>query len=206
MGRGALASMRTKSILALELRDLAPRQGEIIDVDPRQVAGSLNSRAIEMARRMCGHLDGVVVDGDWDLHATFEPFTEKLAYLACHMRWVEGRAWEDTELFQLYAGRIGRGEPCRFKAYGELVDRYRALDGVFEQVRREGGLSERPEHLVRMSVARDGRILWGRNGRHRVAVALIAGVRTMPAKVGYVHRNAVSHFQTLRRAHPRAAG
>lgn len=203
-GRGSLARWRTMATHALVLRDLAPRRGEIIDVDPRQVAGSFNSRATQIVRRRCGYLVGVVVDGDWDLEATYGPFTEKLVYKACHMRWVGGSAWEETELFQLYAGWIERGEPCRFKTYGDLVARYRALDGVFEQVRRDGALSESPEHLVCMSVVRDGRLLWGPNGRHRVAIAMIAGVPTMPASVGYVHRDAVSHFQRLRRELPRA--
>jgi hypothetical protein len=182
-----------------KLGGMAPGRREIIDVDPTRIGGSFDGPVLRRLFAQSGYSSGVVVDGDWDLYVQYHDFAQKLVYEACRMRWVAGRPWEDTELFQIYQGRLERGEPCRFATYDALVERYRTLDTIYEQVVREGRLREEPEHLVKISVVRDGRLIWGPNGRHRVSIALIAGLHTMPARVGYVHMRAVELFQSFRR-------
>jgi hypothetical protein len=199
--RGRTLGTRLASLYlnTVELGERAPRRGEVIDVDPTRIVGALGTTVARRLRNETGRRGGVVVGGRWDLEVQYLDFSEKLVYQACRARWVEGRAWEETELIQIYLDRLERGERCRFASHGDLVDRYRALDGIYAQVRREGRLSERPEHLVAISVVRDGRLLWGPNGRHRVAIALLAGLPTMPASVGFVHRQAIDAFGALRR-------
>jgi hypothetical protein len=199
--RGRILATRLTSLYlnTVGLGERSPRRGEVIDVDPSRIAGKLSPAMLRRLRLETGRSGGVVVGGHWDREVQYLDFSKKLVYRACQARWVEGRPWEETELFQIYRGRLERGERCRFASYRELVDRYRALDAIYAQVRREGRLSDLPEHLVRISIVRDGRLLWGPNGRHRVSIALVAGLPTMPASVGFVHTQAVDAFGALRR-------
>lgn len=179
----------------------APRRGEIIDVDPSAVNGYLT---VAMARQASpssvrGGRFGYIVGGDWDTLVPVADITATDVYVSCRMRWIDERRWEDTPVFQQYVERMQRGEMPRFRSERALLERYVALDDVFEHVRRTRTLSERSEHLVLVSVGRDGRLIYGPDGRHRLVIALIAELAAMPARVGIVHRAGVDHFQALRR-------
>ena len=188
------------------LGPLAPRAGEVIDVDPREIRGHLPKELAKRLRVQSGFESGAVIGGDWDRHVRRLDLTEKDVYTSCRLRWVEGRAWEDTPIFASYLGLIERREPCDFRSVAELVESYRRLDEVFAQVQDEGRLSERYEHLVLVNMDREGSLFWGPNGRHRVTMALICGFVSIPARVGFVHRDAVDRFQALRRGGSDASG
>jgi hypothetical protein len=181
------------------LGPLAPRAGEVIDVDPRDIRGHLPKGLAKRLHARSGFESGAVIGGDWDRQVRPVKLTEKEVYTSCHLRWIEGQAWEDTPIFKSYLGHIERGVPCDFKSVAELVESYRRLDEVFAQVRDERRLSERYEHLVLVNMDREGGLSWGPNGRHRVTMALICGFESIPARVGFIHRLAVDRFQALRR-------
>jgi len=181
----------------------APLPGETVHVDPRHIRGHVTPELRAHLLRRTGHPGGVVVGGDWDRTvARYEDFTEKVVYRSCHARWVEGRDWEDTPLVQVYLERLATGVPCRFPTVEHLRQRYAALDRIFAEATEQRRLSSRHEDLVRISVTRDHGLLWGPDGRHRVSIALIAGLTTIPARVGFIHPHALPYFQTLRVARP----
>ncbi len=77
------------------------------------------------------------------------------------------------------------------------------MDEIFENVRRTGKLSTRKKDLIRISFARDGSLFWGPNGRHRLAIAIFAGVKRMPAKPLYVHPHAKeAYLASIKSTHP----
>jgi hypothetical protein len=177
----------------------APRWRETIHVDPRDIRALVTPKLKRHLVRTTGHQSGVVAGGDWDVElAEYRDFRTKLVYRSCHAHWVDGVPWEETEIVRIYLDQLAKGEPCPFDDVAGLMRRYRRLDRIYEDVVRRRRLSHRYEDLVKISIARDHSLLWGPDGRHRVTIALIAGLPTIPARVGYVHPLALPYFQTLR--------
>jgi hypothetical protein len=177
---------------------MAPRRGEIIHVDPRQVRGYLGLDLARGLRSSTGFAGEAVIDGDWDLAVPLVDIVDTEVYRSCRLHWIEGVPWEDTALVQEYAGRVVAGAIARFPTHAALLERFHALDGIYEQVRADRRMSDSYRHLVRISIGRDGRLIMGPDGRHRLAIAVITDVDSMPARVGYVHPGALQAFQRLR--------
>lgn len=180
----------------------APRWRETIHVDPRNIRALVTPRLKRHLVRTTGHQSGVVAGGDWDVDlAEYRDFQTKLVYRSCHAHWVDGVPWEETEIVRTYLDQLAKGEPCPFVDADALMRRYARLDRIFDDVTQRRRLSRRYEDLVKISIARDHTLLWGPDGRHRVTIALIAGLPSIPARVGYVHPSALPYFQTLRTHH-----
>jgi hypothetical protein len=197
----------TRAHHRLVLGSAAPFRGERIRVDPRDIRGNVKPDLKRHLERRTGCQGGVVVGGSWDIDLVdYHDFRTTLVYESCHARWVEGKRWEDTPLVQVYLERLANGVPNRFASVQEAMERYNALDRIFEHVVSSKSLSDEADHLVQISITRDRSLLWGPDGRHRVCIALIAGLTSMPAKVGYVHAQSLAYFQTLRDSRPGLAG
>ena len=196
--------LRTVVLNRIMHRAHAPLPGEVIHVDPTMIRGHLTSRLARRIRDRSGVRYGALVDGTWDREVEYFDFAKTVLYESCYARWTEGARWCDTPLYQGYLQQLERGGPCRFGSVEELEDRYRALDALFEEIRRQGRMSTAPEHLVVVNFASDGTLIWGPNGRHRIAIARIAGLPMMPAGVGFVHVDGRAHFQNARRNAPPA--
>jgi hypothetical protein len=104
-----------------------------------------------------------------------------------------------------YIARHGPLDRC--SSLEDVIERYRQLDGIFEQVRSEGrlrtvlevdpdGFRERGGILVHLGPGRS--FVFGGAGCHRLAMALALGFRSIPAKVGWVHPDWLGSFHTLR--------
>jgi hypothetical protein len=177
----------------------APKWRETIHVDPGNIRALVTSKLKAHLVRKTGHQNGVVVGGDWDIDLVeYRDFRTKLVYRSCHAHWVDGVPWEETEIVRIYLDQLARGEPCPFVDVDALMRRYTRLDRVFDEVVRRQALSRRYEDLVQISIARDHTLLWGPDGRHRVTIALLAGLSSIPARVGFVHPLALPYFQSLR--------
>jgi hypothetical protein len=177
----------------------APARNETIHVDPRHIRALVTSELKRHLVRKTGHQGGVIVGGDWDVElVTYRDFKTKLVYRSCHAHWVDGVPWEDTEIVRIYRDQLARGACRDFRSVESLMARYARLDRIFAEVIERRALSHRFEDLVRISIARDHTLLWGPDGRHRVTMALLAGLTRIPARVGYVHTGALAYFQTLR--------
>ena len=177
---------------------LAPGRGEVVTVDPREVRGYLHLELASRLRAQHGVAHGGVVGGDWELEVSDDDPTQTTVYQSCAMRWQDGYRWQDTPAYQDYAARIESGALKRYGPEEGLLERYQQLDEIYAQVLREGALSPEPAHLIRVNVTRSGRLAYGPDGRHRFVIALLAGLETMPARVGFVHPDALDRFQALR--------
>jgi hypothetical protein len=124
--------------------------------------------------------------------------------------WRDGLRWEETGAFEYMLDQIsrhGRQDGCH-----DLLDvrrRYERLDELFETVRRERRLRTRSEldpnvrdedHGILIHIGPDGEPAIGDSGKHRMTIAKLLGLTIVPARIGYVHRDAIRLLSNLRRA------
>lgn len=138
-----------------------------------------------------------IVRGNWDLNTM--PFEHLDVYQAFKLRFIHGLKWEDTSYYKSFLDRISKGE----KLYGiinkeELTKRLENLDDLFENIRKYGykmqqqllGDRYNPYFIDEVSVriSRYGEFLF-EDGRHRLAIAKILGLKKIPILVTRRHRD-----------------
>jgi hypothetical protein len=171
----------------------APRYAQRVYVDPHAIDLMLQPGPIGRAH------SGRVLAGDWDVNV--ERLEESPKYVYCKLHFVEGLTWDEAGAYAFMGDRI-RVDPgqdgCHTEA--DIVRRFERLDLAFEQIVRERQLRERhdiaPDTFrerggVYIHFDRHGRIVSGRGGVHRLAIAKLTGLRSIPAQLGVVHRHAV---------------
>ena len=173
----------------------APKWGELIWVDPGTVTTFVSSHNRSYT--------GQVIGGDWDL--TTQPLLEHEKILACRQHWVEGVPWEDTGIIELIVQEIelyGSKDGCTTR--DEVVARYRHLDDIFDQVKTERRLRTRREvdrsayrevGGIYMHFDRENTPVFGNGGCHRLAIAQVLGLESIPAQVGVVHEEALKSWR-----------
>ncbi|TVP77655.1 MAG: hypothetical protein EA353_09905 [Puniceicoccaceae bacterium] len=177
----------------------APKQGGVIWVDPLAICGHMEPAGWRFLRAKTGFDGGALAGGNWDEKYTrWVSFTSIDPFRSCYDHWVEGKGWDETQLYQSYVGQLRRGERCRFQSLDELAAKYSRLDGIFERIREEKRMSTRWDDLVRVSISRGGRLIWGPDGRHRICIAICTGMKEMPARLGFVHIEGIEALQSLR--------
>ena len=179
----------------------APRPNEIILIDPLKIKGHLEhkNKGLQNIYIKTGYHSNAVVGGDWDKdYVTYLDLEDQEVYKSCYNRWVNGVSWEDTPLYNDYVKMLNAEIPNRFKSLQELSDRYKKLDEIYAAVKESQQLSTKPEDMIRISIDRKGIFIWGPDGRHRICIAICAGLKQIPVKIGYIHKDAVDHFQKLR--------
>lgn len=147
---------------------------------------------------------GQVLGGDWDDPA--RPLVENSKVLACIRHWQDGLSWEETGIVDEINAEIekhGSKDGCRSRE--DVIDRYRQLDLLFQQVRAEPRLKTRKELDPRayrevggvyVHIGRDAQPIFGDAGCHRMAIARLAGHKTMPAQLGLVHEAALDTWKS----------
>lgn len=100
-------------------------------------------------------------------------------YCGLVQRFVDGRAWEDTDLFRrIYEVRFARGETVRgCSTLRALLDQYdRRVDALFEDMRANGFrrvVDGRPAPPIPVYLTHDDELILGNQGNHRLAIAKI---------------------------------
>ena len=169
-------------------RSAAPRWCECIWVDPAEITRHIAGFREEYSGR--------IVDGEWDVMSVPLEGHPKLRF--AHLRWAEGRSWDDTGAVNFYLEEIelyGARDGCRTEA--DLRRRLEDLDRIFEGVRQEGRLRTRREIFgrrafremggIRVHVGRDDEPIFGGAGYHRLAMARVLTLPLVPAQIGIVH-------------------
>lgn len=147
---------------------------------------------------------GRVLGGDWDREGT--PLEATATMRRCRQHWEQRIAWEDTGVYDIMLARIrenGSAEGCQ--TFEDVLARYRALDQLFEQVRRDRRLQTSAEltrtrfrecHGVMVHTDRDTRAVMGLHGLHRLAIARILRLPQIPACLGVVHERSVHEWKS----------
>lgn len=182
----------------------APRTFERIWVDPRairHVVSTQFSRA-DSAR---------VIKGDWDL--AVHAFDEQPKVSACRQHFLEDVPWEDTGVYDMMLDRIERRgvfDDCR--NLDDVVKRYRDIDRLYVSLQSGEGVKTQqalnPRNLrekggIHIHIGREGEPLFAGGGFHRLAIAQLLGLPSIPAQLGVVHEQAVALgvMPGLRRKH-----
>jgi len=154
----------------------------IIRVSPGYIRFKLLGRTIRALRA-----DDTPPD-DWDLDR--RPIEETAKYISVVQHFRDGRPWEDTPIFRRYAQRFSRGEEIRgCRSIDDLKEVYRADMNALYQSLSERGFLFHEEHerkrrdLPHVYVGRDGEIIFGSDGNHRLAIARLLELREIPCRV-----------------------
>jgi len=128
-----------------------------------------------------------VMDGDWDLARRYE-LKDAVKHQAMAQHFVEGMRWQDTELFRaIYAERLLRESVKRQTTLSGLAEFYaRRVDTLYEDMRKHG-YDRRAEPKPRVVIGRDGEIFLTNQGNHRVAIAKLLGIESIPCTVQCRH-------------------
>ena len=108
---------------------------------------------------------------------------------------LERRPPSETDKFrELVAELHSRGRtrhpPCRSEA--EILDYFRSLRSLYESLRAEGCVppgqgSTSPEDGITVRIGRDGTLIKCGEGTHRLAIARVLRLATVPVTVDLVH-------------------
>ena len=151
---------------------------------------------------------GKVIGGNWDRKRI--PFTQLDSYRAIEDRFVGGMAWEDTDFYHRVLSEISSGvDKWGCHSRQDLDRRCAYLDKVFEDMKANGYRSQerllkdgnfvrapfraheedsliKIEDEVTVRIGHDGVILF-EDGRHRLAMAKLLGIESIPVKVTVRH-------------------
>lgn len=157
---------------------------------------------------------GRILDGDWDLKIS--AVDEKPIYGGLRERYVDGRDWEETAYYRIFAERFSQrpGMPVwGYSSIQEFEQRLVFLDRLYRSILDQGYRtqlecgpaaqdpvrhgSERDAHLrtheVGCNIGRAGAFLLN-SGIHRLAIAQILGLERFPIQVVVRH----AEWQKLR--------
>lgn len=146
---------------------------------------------------------GRVVGGDWDLlTSSIYDFPK---YIICHERFLNGKSWRDAGAYELMLALINNNpglDGCR--SIEDIVERYKHLDKIYCEIKKHDRLMNRQEIWpgnfrerdgVYVHFDRDGNIIFGGGGCHRLAVSKILQLKVIPAQVGVVHEEALGFWR-----------
>lgn len=134
---------------------------------------------------------GDILPGDWDLQR--QSLERSAKHNAVKQHFTLGVEWDDTDLFKsVYSLRYARGESLLgARTLADLKLAYMRYDRLFESLRRDGFLLETadgtPLKLPHVHIGRDGEILFGYKGNHRLAMAKILAIEAIPCRVHVRH-------------------
>jgi hypothetical protein len=135
-----------------------------------------------------------VLSGDWDLKRR-APLENTPKRRSVYERFVLGLPWEETDLFKnSYAIRLADGAEIRgVRSVDELVEKYaKQIDALYDDMKTNGFVVQRDRYgylknLPHVHIGRDGELLFGNNGNHRLAIAKILRLDRIPCWVRSRH-------------------
>jgi hypothetical protein len=147
------------------------------------------------------HTPGEVVGGDWDLVTV--DFASSIHYRGFCERFVDGRPWQETVLYRDAVNRPPGKYWHRCRTEREVLAGLREFDAIFESIAKHGYLTQRelaarrrrrrislmPTELgeITVHIDRHGSYLFD-DGRHRLSIAKILGLKQVPVLVVLRHR------------------
>ncbi len=177
-------------------------------VDPATIRRSILETAPD--RPQWGRVEG----GDWDRR--WEPFDERPVPRAIVEHFEDGRPWRETPLYDHFADQLRRFNSAWDYTSMEAFDRRCAeIEALYRSIREHGYRSQRelaaledaatarvsPFDEIAVDVGRDGELLWRSYGQHRLAIAKLLEVESVPVVVHRRHRR----WQAVRDAVRRGA-
>jgi hypothetical protein len=180
----ARCSLRTRSL------NIDPLETTL--VDPAKI-----STFVTVGKDIFGDT-GVVLAGEWDQRR--RPLEDKAEFEAFNDRFLNNKEWRETRWYGVQTDKIRSGK-VRFgcRSQDEFDLRLRGIDGLFKKIQKEGYKSQRELSWdrgndlcgideVTIAVSRDGEPLFV-EGRHRLAIAKILNLSSIPVRITVRHKN-----------------
>jgi len=123
-----------------------------------------------------------VLDGDWDLAK--EEFERTPIYLGFNQRFTENREWEETSYYSWLREELEYTQE-------ECLNRLNKYDELYHDIKTNGYDKSQP---IIVHIGRNGEYI-RHNGVHRLSIAKILEIDSIPVKVRNVHTN----WQALRK-------
>jgi len=135
---------------------------------------------------------GAIKEGEWDLE--IKSFNEHKKHVSMKQFFLEGVSWENTKMFKKnYQVKIKEGNKARgYSNLEGLINYYHNnVESLFEKIKNEG--FKIPEKRLNKNdmyvyIDRNGQILLGTNGNHRLSIAKIIGLKKIPVRVHIRHK------------------
>lgn len=171
----------------------APRSFETIWLDPARV-----TRWVKTGFKR--NQSGMVIAGDWDQQTVDFMSHDKVRAFFQHFE--DGVPWEETGIYDLMLRRIeinGVYDECR--TLDDVKARYDGIDKLYDTVRKDGRLltqqelnpgNIREKGGIHIHISRTGAPLFAGGGFHRLALAKLLQLKTIPVQLGVVHPDAVA--------------
>lgn len=148
---------------------------------------------------------GRVVGGGWDHDS--EPFGERAVVQAIRQHFEAGRPWNETALVSAYREQLERfGNAWEHTSWTAFETRCQHIEQLYDSLSEHGyqPLSAREPQLagtvgglvaeINVDIGRHGEIYWRGYGQHRLAIAQLLGIESVPVVVNRRHRQ----WQTTR--------
>ena len=148
---------------------------------------------------------GRIVAGAWDSDTVSrqDRLQKSDKYIGLCERFVHGMPWSQTMLFQQRYSRElkekgrARGGATTLQELEKVYERY---DRMFEDIKAHGVIAPTRENgfdWIYIYIGRNGEIIYTSNGNHRLYMAIILDVATMPVRVLWRHEEWQLRRETL---------
>ena len=179
---------------------------KILWIDPDEIVLNIPKNSIPMRF-------GRVYAGDWDQNRS--QFTERSVYQAMEAHFRDGVPWDETDYYKRKRERLESGKSTRgCTSVDDLPQYFARFDKIYNSLQTEGYKTQRelinesptetieqnldapiPElNEIGVCIGRDGELIRGYRGEHRLAIAKILGIDRVPVQVLVRH----SEWQRIR--------
>lgn len=142
---------------------------------------------------------GRVVDGSWDHES--EPFADRLVVQAIRQHFQHGTPWKETTLVEAYVDQLERfGNAWEYTSWADFGTRCAEIEALYESLsehgyepagQRDPDISESVASLIaeiNVDIGRNGEFYWRGYGQHRLAIAQLLDIASVPVVVNRRHR------------------
>jgi len=163
----------------------------MIRVDPRSIESQIPFADLPLDVVAIRDVVGWVLDGDWDLHP--RPLSEHPVVMGILERFEDGGDWSRTSLYRIARRGLEEGRPLwKFRTTDDLPRLFSKIDALYTSISSEGyrtqanlGTHRLWDELL-VAIDRRGAIHLI-DGAHRLAVAQVLSLDSVPALVGVRH-------------------
>lgn len=140
-----------------------------------------------------------VQGGDWD-QATNQ-FTDLLMYKAIERRFTDNVHWTETDFYERKVEQYIADGLSKSQSASRVSDECDKIEQLYQQIKNLGYLSQRelkqhPLHEVTICISRNGECMYNCEGRHRLSVAKVLDLSTIPVLVLSIHRELLENHES----------
>ncbi len=162
-----------------------------IHINPNSIKFQLRNEK----RKKKQWLPGDIVGGDWDLDIRPRYDEQDVGSINMRQRFVENMPWEETDRFKYsYPKQLKKkGEIRGCKTLEELVDNYyKKVDSLYADIKQNGfryNAKKKGERFepIYIYIGRDGKLIYSGGGNHRLHIAKVLGLKSIPVFVRVRH-------------------